>query len=447
MRSFSNLAFMAASLTAITSVAQRVSGELITPSGPDRLYLFVTRGHDRILVDSAEVDPKGRFAFDRRTYSRGFHQIAASDTDRVDVILDPAESEVRLRFDGLPLQEHITILDSEENQRLWEYKRASREFGRASSQLSDRRAAADPRDSLELLAIDALLAQARTRRSEVLLRLTSGDTSGYFAKVVGADQRLTSAIPLGTLAIKEAMNWSDPDLVHCAVFPNAITAVLQSAQPATADVLGQASDSLMAWSASNEECWRYTRSFLFDLFVQYAADQVVQHLVDYYVVGPGTLYPPEPEILTMVAAQLRVAVGSDAPNIDLPLPGRADTLKLHQFLQGNSYVVLFFYSSTCDHCHEQMPLLMSLYREMRPRGVEVIGIALDDNVEDFDTTIREKGLLFPCYTEMVAWGSPAAKAFAVKATPSLILLDGNGRIIAKPNDAVELHELLSRLPF
>ena len=149
----------------------------------------------------------------------------------------------------------------------------------------------------------------------------------------------------------------------------------------------------------------------------------------------------------MVAAQLRVAVGSNAPDIDLPLPGRSDTLKLHQFIEGNSYVVLFFYSSTCDHCHEQMPLLMSLYREMRPRGVEVIGIALDDNVEDFDNTIRDKGLLFPCYTELVAWGSPAAKAFAVKATPSLILLDGKGRIIAKPDDTIELHELLLKLPF
>ena len=80
-------------------------------------------------------------------------------------------------------------------------------------------------------------------------------------------------------------------------------------------------------------------------------------------------------------------------------------LSVFVLTDGNSYVVLFFYSSTCDHCHEQMPLLMNLYREMRPRGVEVIGIALDDNVEDFDRTIREKGLLFPCYTELVARGS------------------------------------------
>ena len=432
---------------ALGAPAQRITGELIAAERPGVIYLFATTGHDRVLIDSAAIDGNGRFSFQHNGRGPGFFRLAIAENDQLDLILSPRETQVDIRFDGLPLQEHIAVIVSDENQRLWEYKRASREFGRVSAQLGERRSIADPRDSVELRTIDVLLERSSMRRSELLARLISMDTSSYFAKVVLADQRLTAAIPHGSLAIKHSMAWSDPDLVHSAVYPNAIQAVLQSAQPGTADVLAQASDSLLAWSSGSEVCWRYVRSFLFDLFVQYGADQVVQHLVDNYVVGPGTLYPPEQRILSMVAAQLRVAVGSNAPDIDLPLPGRTDTLKLREFIERNSYVVLFFYSSTCDHCHEQMPLLMNLYREMRPRGVEVIGIALDDNVEDFDNTIREKGLLFPCYTELVAWGSPAAKAFAVKATPSLILLDGNGRIMAKPDDTIELHELLLKLPF
>lgn len=428
-------------------LSQQLSGTFQVPVAERTMRLFLTRGQDRVLIDSTTIDRKGRFSFAQRTHAAGFYQLALSDTDRVDLILSPVEPVVEVRFDGVPLQEHITVVASDENQRLWEYKRSSRATSLALNEVRTQRASADPRDARELGRLDSLEREIGVRRMALLGRITGQSPQSYFAKVVEADRRLTVAIPQGTLAIKEAIDWSDPDLLHSTVYPKALSALLQSATPATGDVLMQASDSLLSWSSGNEECWRYTREFLFDLFTQYSADQVVQYLVDNYVVGPRTRFPPEPAILSLVAAQLRVSVGSMAPDIDLPLPGRADTVHLRQFLGGNAYVVLFFYSSTCDHCHDQMPVLMQLYRELRPRGLEIIGIALDENVEEFDATIRDKGLLFPCYTELLAWGSPAAKAFAVKATPALILLDRQGRIIAKPNDAIELGEMLERLPF
>lgn len=429
------------------AAAQRLSGQLVGVDPSRCIHLYATVGDERPFVDSAAVSAEGRFVFARTVFPTGFYQLALSDSDRVDIILSQRESEVEFRFDGTPLQEHITVLVSEENLRLWEYKRLSRSIGQTLRALRERRAQADPRNVPELITIDSLEAAANARRMAALDRFIAQDPGCYFAKVITADQRLARAIPRGSMAIKESIDWSDPDLLHCAVYTNALSALLQSAAPATGDVLIQASDSLLTWSSRGEECWRYTRRFLLQLFVQYAADQVVQHLVDNYVLGPRTIYPPEPGLLQLVAEQLKVSVGSMAPDISLPLPGRADTLKLHQFLEGNAYVVLFFYSSTCDHCHEQMPLLAALHREMRPRGLEIIGVALDDNVEDFDENIRDKGLLFPCYTELKAWGSPAAKALAVRATPTLILLDHSGRIVAKPHDTIELRDLLLTLPF
>lgn len=427
--------------------AQRLSGTFEGTAPDGFVQLFMTRGQDHVLVDSAMIDRMGGFAFEPRAHPAGFYQLALSDSDRVDLILSPQDPVVHLRFNGAPLQEHITVVASEENQLLWEYKRSSRATMLALQEVRSQRANADPLDAGELVRLDSLEHEIGLRRVALLGRITTQAPQSFFAKVVEADRRLNVAIPQGSLAIKEAIDWSDPDMLHSTVYPKALSALLQSATPATGDVLIQASDSLLSWSSRNEDCWRYTREFLFDLFTQYSADQVVQYLVDNYVVGSRTLFPPEPEILAMVAAQLRVSVGSMAPDIDLPLPGRPDTLQLYQFIGSNAYVVLFFYSSTCDHCHDQMPVLMELYRELRPRGLETIGIALDENVEEFDATIRDKGLLFPCYTELLAWGSPAAKAFAVKATPALILLDREGRIIAKPNDAVELRDLLGRLPF
>ena len=49
---------------------------------------------------------------------------------------------------------------------------------------------------------------------------------------------------------------------------------------------------------------------------------------------------------------------------------------------------------------------------------------------------------WPCYTMVMGWGDPAAKAFNVKATPSMFVIDRAGRIVAKPMDHEELRAFL-----
>lgn len=435
----------------IVAVMQPVLGQSLAGSfdlnngRPEFVVLWSTLGQDHVPSDTAFVDRKGRFAFEERLNASGFYQLSANDSDRVELILDPREHSVEVRFDGSPLREHITVVRSSENQRLWEYKRASRSYGLEVAELRQQRAASDPHDASTLRLLDSLESQALARRGSILDRLLAQDPTSYFSKVVGADGRLTAAIPQGTIAIRDAMDWADAGLVHSTVYPKAITSVLQSATPATADVLLNASDSLLKWAEQDTVCWRYVRSFLVKLFSEYAADEVIQHLVDQYIVGPRAMHPPEPELLQLVAAQLRVAVGSPAPDVLLPDPLRGDTVRLSELGRGSRCTALFFYSSTCDHCHGQMPGLLALYNDLHAKGLQVVGIALDDSREDFINTIAEEQLSFPCFSEFNAWGSQAAKAFAVKATPMFIVLDADGKIIGKPFDHEELRTMVMPL--
>jgi peroxiredoxin len=130
--------------------------------------------------------------------------------------------------------------------------------------------------------------------------------------------------------------------------------------------------------------------------------------------------------------------------VHLPVPG-SDTLVLSRILQDHSYVLLFFYSSTCEHCHDEMPPLVELHRKYVDRGFSVVGIALDADTSEFHETIREEGLPWSSTSELSGWGSLAAKSYVVKATPAMFLLDRTGTIIAKPFDAHELAELLGSL--
>jgi peroxiredoxin len=183
-----------------------------------------------------------------------------------------------------------------------------------------------------------------------------------------------------------------------------------------------------------------------ELFATYGPADLAQYLVDHYVVGEGALTPPDQRTLALTVEQLRVVNGAPAMDIELVVPGSSDTTMLFELLPGHRYTALFFYSSTCDHCHLQMPGLGQLISETTREKFQVIGIALDADQQEFDQAIRDHGISWPCYSHLMGWGEPAAKDYAVKATPSLFLLGRDGRILGKPMDHTELRTLLEAEP-
>lgn len=425
---------------------QSISGALPRESGmPSRqIVLYRLRGQERIPLDSARIDRKGRFDFKKKDFPLGYYRLGF-DEDQVDIILNPSEPRVVLSFSALPLQSGITVSASDENQRLWEYKWASRDAQELIRRIEGQRKAIDPRDIESLMRLAREEEDVNMRLQATLERLIAHAPASYFAKVARMDRRVMGALPLGPQAIRDSMDWQDPSLTRCSVYAKAIMAILQAATPADPRTLAAASDSILAWAAPDTASWSFARWQLIDLYATYGPEETLQHLVDRYITGPQALVPPEAELLATVAVQLKAAIGSMAPDVTLPSPITGSSDELNQLIQPYPCTVLFFYSSTCDHCHEQMPLLNELHERYNHRGLNIIGIAIDDDESEFRANLAERSLKFPCYSELRGWGSPAAKAFAVRATPWLIAINRDGRIVAKPSNAAELTDLLPSL--
>jgi len=437
---------LAALLLASPLQAQKLSGTCSggTIKPQSWIYLFTTRGQERILTDSARVDRNGHFAFKRIISSTGYYRLGAAE-DQVDLILNDKEPSVELSFDGSPLQEHITVLASNENERLWECKRASRAAQDDVKRIDGLRKLLDPRDIDALQRLAAEEESVNERLNSTLRRLELQDPGSYFSKIVATDRRLMAALPIGPQAIRDSMDWRDNSLVRSTVYAKAIMAILQAATPANAATLAAASDSVLFWAEGDTACWSFARRQLIEIFSTYGPDEVVQHLVDQYIAGPKALAPADADLRSLVAEQLKAAVGAMAPDVVLPSPVTGHADRLLELVQPYPCTVLFFYSSTCDHCHAEMPGLNSMHERFVRKGLNIIGIAIDDDEAEFKAAIAERGLKFPCYSELVAWGSPAAKAMSVKATPWLIVLNREGRIVAKPANGSELEEMLPSL--
>lgn len=112
-------------------------------------------------------------------------------------------------------------------------------------------------------------------------------------------------------------------------------------------------------------------------------------------------------------------------------------------LQGRP-VVITFWATTCPGCIKEMPHLVELYHELAPKGLEIIGIAMDyDPEEQVRTMVAQKQLPYPI--TMDTDGSAAQAFGGISLTPSTFLIDTQGRIVQYKLGEVDIHALRNRI--
>jgi len=427
-------------LSASCTAGQWLQGTIEAPDAfGSSIRLLGTRGTQHPVIDSTTVGPDGRFAFDQPPAWPGFGQLALNDIDRVDLILSPDEPHVIVAFSDIPLQRHVQVIASEENRRLWEHKRMSQRSQALQLEVQADRAAAHPDSLARLSYLDSLEERAIALREGHLMRMIEEAPDSYFAHVVSSTRAMERAVHEGPEAVRSAFDFSDPSLLRSASYAKAIVGYLQSVHASSENDLIAAADSLLAYSAQDTACHRYVLESLIELFAEYGPAAALTHILRVHL--DGTDQHLAPRIATIVRRERAVEVGEVGPDLVLPFPG-SDTLLLADITSQHELTLLFFYSSTCDHCHAQLAGISWSYRSHAPKGFEVIGIALDADTAEFFATIRTYGITWPCSTELNGWGSEAASRYGVRGTPSMFLLDRQRRIVARPVDALELEAVL-----
>lgn len=103
-------------------------------------------------------------------------------------------------------------------------------------------------------------------------------------------------------------------------------------------------------------------------------------------------------------------------------------------------LLVTFWATTCSGCVKEMPHLIDLYREMNPRGLEIVAIAMEYDPED---QVRKMAVQRQLpYTVALDTGGTAAKAFGeVRVTPTSFLIDPEGRIVQRKLGELDMEKL------
>lgn len=143
-----------------------------------------------------------------------------------------------------------------------------------------------------------------------------------------------------------------------------------------------------------------------------------------------------------VDAMAQTNVGGVAPDIELPAPD-GKMLSLHG-LRGH-IVLLDFWASWCGPCLREVPNVKRIYDKYHSKGLEILGVSLDEKQDAWVNAIRNKELNWKHVSSLKGWKCPVAQRYNVTGIPRMYIIDEKGTIVGQDLRGEELAAKMDEL--
>lgn len=108
-------------------------------------------------------------------------------------------------------------------------------------------------------------------------------------------------------------------------------------------------------------------------------------------------------------------------------------------------VLIDFWASWCRPCRVENPHLKEVYAKYKDKGFEILGVSLDRDKKAWTKAIKDDGLPWKHVSDLKYWQNAAALEYAVSSIPHGVLVDREGKIIAKGVRAGQLDQRLAQV--